>query len=316
MLRSILHKYSLPVFASAGGAAALLLLYQRAALALANRRGDSAPHTIYHTPDGVSVAYEKIGYGRPILLLHSLYPGASRREWRPQTETLAKEYRVYSVDLPGFGQSEKPLKPWTAYQYAQLLHHFITDVVKGPVALMAANGSADLALILSRLYPEDIKKLVLISPEGYLKSFATPQDTQPLKRLLSPVIGTQIFLRGTSKRNLRALAETLFYQKERMPADFVQNIQHNARYGKGAQAAYAAYRTRFAAADTKDAFAALTIPFLLIWGEKNVDHPASILEMAEDMQQTGQFLLFENTAALPHLENSKAFGQIAAEFLA
>ena len=101
-----------------------------------------------------------------------------------------------------------------------------------------------------------------------------------------------------------------------MPADFVQNIQHNARYGKGAQAAYAAYRTRFAAADTKDAFAALTIPFLLIWGEKNVDHPASILEMAEDMQQTGQFLLFENTAALPHLENSKAFGQIAAEFLA
>ena len=55
MLRSILHKYSLPVFASAGGAAALLLLYQRAALALANRRGDSAPHTIYHTPDGVSV---------------------------------------------------------------------------------------------------------------------------------------------------------------------------------------------------------------------------------------------------------------------
>ena len=165
------------------------------------------------------------------------------------------------------------------------------------------------------LYPEDLEKMVLISPEGIGRGFATPNDTQQLKKLLSPVIGTQAFLDGTSKKALRLLAEELFYQKERMPVDFVKNLKQNARYGKGAQASYAGYMTRFGAADTKQAFASLSLPFLLIWGERNVHNSAVYLEEAENLQEKGEFMLFEDTAALPHMENSKAFGQILKEFL-
>lgn len=315
MMKKTVHKLTLPLFASAGMTAGALLAYQHFSLRLASRKQDPTLFETYTTPEHISMAYEVHGFGMPVVLLHSMYLGASRREWRSQIEKLAKRYRVYTVDLPGYGQSDKPTKPWTAYQYAQALHHFLSDVVGESVVLAAANGSADIALIVSKMHPEDFKKLVLISPEGIGHGFATPQDTAELKRLLMPCYGTQQFLAGTSKKALRRLAEQLFYQKERMPADFVKNLKQNARYGVGAQASYAAYRTRFFAADTKKAFAALEIPFLLIWGEHNMYNSAVYLEQAEQIQEKGQFLLFEDTASLPHLENSKAFGEILLDFL-
>ena len=138
MIQKAIWKLSLPLFASAGITAAGLILYQRISLHRASRKGDKTPFESYTTPDGVSMAYERFGYGRPVVLLHSLHPGASRREWRPQIEKLAKDFRVYTVDLPGFGQSDKPTKPWTAYQYAKALHSFLSDVIGKPVALAGA----------------------------------------------------------------------------------------------------------------------------------------------------------------------------------
>ncbi len=314
MLKKAVKKAALPLFASFGVTAAALLLRQKICLALANRHVDDTPHTVYET-DGISVAYEVQGHGIPIVLLHSMHLGASRREWRPQIENLAKEYRVYSIDMVGYGQSEKPKKPWTAYQYAVLLHKFLTDVVKRPAVVVAANGSADIALVLSMLYATDIKKLILISPEGIGQGFATPQDTEHLKKLLLPVAGTQIFLNNTTKKSIQRMAQQLFWQTEHMPADFVENLYHNARYGKGAKASFVSYRTRFFAADTKRAFLELSVPFLLIWGEKNEINPVQYLEQAEAMQDKGEFLLFEDTASLPHLENPKAFYRIMIEFL-
>ena len=121
LIQKAIRKLSLPLFASAGITAAGLILYQCISLHRASRKGDKTPFESYTTPDGVSMAYERFGYGRPVVLLHSLHPGASRREWRPQIEKLAKDFRVYTVDLPGFGQSDKPTKPWTAYQSAKAL---------------------------------------------------------------------------------------------------------------------------------------------------------------------------------------------------
>lgn len=90
MIQKAIWKLSLPLFASAGITAAGLILYQRISLHRASRKGDKTPFESYTTPDGVSMAYERFGYGRPVVLLHSLHPGASRREWRPQIENWQK----------------------------------------------------------------------------------------------------------------------------------------------------------------------------------------------------------------------------------
>ena len=89
----------------------------------------------------------------------------------------------------------------------------------------------------------------------------------------------------------------------------------SSSYNCTLKASYAGYVTRFAAANTKQAFASLSLPFLLIWGERNVRNSSVYLEEAENLQEKGEFMLFEDTAALPHMENSKAFSQILKDFL-
>ncbi|MFJ2706302.1 alpha/beta fold hydrolase [Streptomyces sp. NPDC087428] len=54
-------------------------------------------------PRTVSLAYERTGAGKPLLLLHGI--GHHRQAWDPVAPVLAVERDVIAVDLPGFGAS-------------------------------------------------------------------------------------------------------------------------------------------------------------------------------------------------------------------
>ena len=61
-----------------------------------NRRNKKEPH--------VTPAYDRIGSGEPLVLLHAL--GLSRRTWDPVVPALSEHFEVIAVDLAGFGDSE------------------------------------------------------------------------------------------------------------------------------------------------------------------------------------------------------------------
>lgn len=49
----------------------------------------------------MSVAYQRLGSGEPLLLIHGL--GGVGRYWDPLLDALSRHYDVINVDLPGFG---------------------------------------------------------------------------------------------------------------------------------------------------------------------------------------------------------------------
>lgn len=308
-------KYFLALFGMFTAGLAGLAGMQQLCLKNARKKKDET-HFLetYQTKEG-EVSYRSLGHGRPLLLIHSVMLGASHREWDAVADVLAEKYHVYAIDLPGFGSSFSPEKPWTAYQYATFLHGFITDVVGRPVCFCGANAGADFGLVLSLLHPEDIRRMVLISPEGIGKGYATDADMKPLSLLLSPVAGTQKFLLGTSKGKIKAMLEEAVYAKETISPALVQQYADAARFPLHAQAVFAGMETGFYRADTKPAFTHLSIPFLMIWGEENKSNPVSHFDMAEKMKDYGSFVLFEQTGALPHLENSRAFLETVTDFL-
>lgn len=304
-------------FAACGAAFAGFAGIQRLLLFLAQKKDGPVPFEETFRSGQGEIAFRSMGHGRPLLLVHSMMPGASSAEWEPVLDALAERYHVYAIDLPGFGHSFRPEKPWTAYQYANLLHEFITEAVRRPVCAVAANGGADFVLTLSLLFPEDVRRMALISPEGLGRGFASPENTKPLPFLLSPVAGTQKFLLGTTKGNTRRRLENAFFAKEKVTPELAARYSNAARMGAHAQAAYAGIQTRFYAADTRKAFRNIpaSVPFLLAWGEENRENPVSAFHEAEKMQDRGEFLLFEETGALPHMENSQGFLQNIMEFL-
>jgi pimeloyl-ACP methyl ester carboxylesterase len=52
------------------------------------------------------ISFQEFGSGKPVLLLHG-FP-FTKEIWNEFAPELASEYKVYALDLPGFGSSEKP----------------------------------------------------------------------------------------------------------------------------------------------------------------------------------------------------------------
>lgn len=75
--------------------------------------------------NGGLVHYEAFGKGDPILFLHGWL--GSWRYWMQTMESLAVEYRVYAVDLWGFGDSDKSEKRFGMDEYVTLVERFISD---------------------------------------------------------------------------------------------------------------------------------------------------------------------------------------------
>src|SRR5436189_3186016 len=74
---------------------------------------------------------------KALLLIHSFGPGASSYEWRKNIDVLATQFRVYVVDLLGFGLSDGPAIDYTAETFTDLFSDFIGEVIVKPTTVFA-----------------------------------------------------------------------------------------------------------------------------------------------------------------------------------
>ncbi len=63
------------------------------------------------SPDGIRIAYEIVGQGPAIMLLHG--GGGSRQEWHAEgyIQRLQDKFTLIAVDMRGHGESDKPVDP-------------------------------------------------------------------------------------------------------------------------------------------------------------------------------------------------------------
>lgn len=110
------------------------------------------------------------GEGAPLLLVHSVNAAASAAEVRPLHEHYARSRTVFTLDLPGFGASERTDRAYTPRLMTNALHDvldFIRERFGGvPVdALGVSLGSEFLARAAAER-PERFRSVALVSPTG------------------------------------------------------------------------------------------------------------------------------------------------------
>ena len=110
---------------SAGAATTTALINKAIKLSATSRNVLGEPEALCYKWRLGNIHYTKCGSGKPILLVHDLSPASSSYEWKNLAGKLAESYTVYTIDLLGFGRSEKPNLTYTNYLYVQLLCEFI-----------------------------------------------------------------------------------------------------------------------------------------------------------------------------------------------
>ncbi|MFL5628197.1 MAG: alpha/beta fold hydrolase [Ktedonobacteraceae bacterium] len=202
----------------------------------------------------------------PLVMLHAPDLGASAYEMRKIVGALARDYRVYALDLLGFGLSDHPSIDYTGETYIAMCHDFLAQVVGQPATLLASGLSCNYAVQVAHRYPSTCARLVLISP---LELFGGTHPVKPwavvLQRrlgrfLLYPLLTTRVALR------LSMSSERLPAQERPSTSDV--DYRYASTHQFGAEYAPLARLASKLNVDAAEEFDALQQPTLVIWGAR------------------------------------------------
>ena len=115
--------------------------------------------------DGIKIAQAIAGEGLPVLLLHGW--GANIGLVWPLAERLViLGYKVYVLDLPGFGDSNDPPIAWSVHDYVNFVLAYLDYHQLNKVYLFGHSFGGRLSLVLGAEHAERIIKMVLADSAG------------------------------------------------------------------------------------------------------------------------------------------------------
>lgn len=117
----------------------------------------------YLTADGRVISYcDNEAYGKKtIVFLHGW--GCDKENLRGIYLSLSDDLRVISIDLPGFGKSNRPIETWGSLDYAKDIADFLKSYGIEKYSLFGHSFGGKIAFLISHLYPQCVEKLILMS---------------------------------------------------------------------------------------------------------------------------------------------------------
>ncbi|MEA5519839.1 MAG: alpha/beta hydrolase [Limnoraphis robusta] len=116
------------------------------------------------TEDG-QINYRIAGKGEPLLLLH-MNP-RSGDEYRELMPILAQTRQVIAMDLMGFGDSDKPPRMYTIYDYAKTAIALLDELEIETACIFGNHTGAFVSGEIAATYPNRVKKLILGNVAGF-----------------------------------------------------------------------------------------------------------------------------------------------------
>src|SRR3712207_3908183 len=190
----------------AGMGVTLIILFVVVAVILAasivlgrdTREIESARDTEYLELEGVWIRYNVIGGGPAVVLVHGWL--SSSRIWEQLAGRLAQRFTVYTLDLSGFGESDKPISGYGVRNGSRLLYAFCAHFGLTRTNIIGLDLGGHMAVKLAADHPDLVGRLVLV---------ATPADENqidlptPLWLATLPILGPLFYTLGRLERPVR-----------------------------------------------------------------------------------------------------------------
>ena len=154
------------------------------------------------------------GTGEPVLLLHG-WP-TSAHLWRNVMPALAETHRAIALDLPGFGDSDKPLDASYSFRYFdRVLQEFLAEHDIERVNLVVHDLGGPVGMYWAVQHPERVLRLALLNTLVYpelswaVKLFVAATLVPGLNHLMTSPRGLAWAMRFGVEHKHRIAGETL-----------------------------------------------------------------------------------------------------------
>ncbi len=124
----------------------------------------------FASPAGRLSAYVA-GRGPPLLLIHSINASASAAEMRPLHEHYRATRTVFSIDLPGYGFSDRSDRNYTPRLMTDAVHAITAQICArcgpAPIDALALSLSCEYLARAAAETPDAYRSVALVSPTGF-----------------------------------------------------------------------------------------------------------------------------------------------------
>jgi pimeloyl-ACP methyl ester carboxylesterase len=286
-----------------------VILAASLALGRVSHEVESARDTEYLELEGTWVRYNIIGGGPPVLLVHGWL--SSSRIWEQLAARLAQRFTVYTLDLSGFGESDKPLSGYGIRNGSRILYAFCAHFGLTRTNVIGHDLGGNMAVKLAADHPDVVGRLVLV---------ATPADGDqidlptPLWLATLPVLGPIFYTLGRLAQPVRRLWMRPFVAD---PRDLSEEVVEDA--GRSTPAAssktLAVARREISGGRLARQAGIIKTPLLLIAGEEDqIVDPQAVGVWARSVEQA-EICLLDECGHLPMIERTAEFNARILAFL-
>lgn len=226
---------------------------------------------------GYKTTYVTAGCGQPIVLVHGF--GASAGHYRSMIPFLADQgFKVYALDLLGFGSSEKPIIDYSMELWDQQIRDFMDEFIGNVPAVIVGNSVGSLAsLMVAANTPDRIRGAVLLNCAGGMNNKAIADDwriklAMPLFLLIDwllqqPKLARRLFDNVRAPENLKKVLESVYPRNPQAVDDELVAMLHGPSCDPGALETFVSVITGPPGPRPEDLVAKIQAPILLLWGD-------------------------------------------------
>ncbi|GHO44644.1 alpha/beta fold hydrolase [Ktedonospora formicarum] len=253
---------------------------------------------------------------KPLLFIHGFGPGASSYEWRKNLDALAENFRVYAIDLLGYGLSDRPGVAYDAETYADLIHDFLREVINKPVTVIAHGQSCAFVIADAYRRPELFERLILVEPSPSILQENYPSPLESAWRLLlrAPIVGQALYNMLASRQAIRGYYDQLGYHNPGLISDELVEYVFTSAHQPGASFAGSSLLSNGLTMDVHEPFARLQVPVLAVWGREGELTPSEVSGVFKRVNSTIEVRIMDKSRY--HLQDEQAvnFNKLVREF--
>ncbi|MFW9831412.1 MAG: alpha/beta fold hydrolase [Candidatus Thorarchaeota archaeon] len=246
--------------------------------------------------DEITLYYEENGKGFPLLLIHGLLSDLTC--WRYQVDSFARNYRLITVDLKGFGKSTKPRKEYRVHSHADDLAHLLQNLNISKTHVCGLSMGGMVGEVLAIKYPQLVKGLVLADSAAMIADYAVSD-----RLTLMADHDMNWFANWGTKKILRLASD----EAKNHVREMIRRVEKTD---------YRLAIISTAGFNIANELKKIKSPTLIIQGEKDETVPMWHAEQLKSWIPGAKFVIMKGASHMTPVDNPKEFNQLVLDFLA
>ncbi len=233
----------------------------------------TTPASKFLNVDGVRIHYRDEGSGPPLVLIHANF--ASLLSWDGWVDSLKSSHRVLRFDMTGHGLTgPDPSGDYSLERTVTLTERFVDALGLTRFSIGGTSLGGTVAMHYAAAHPERVDRLILLSP-GALEGRSMQRAGRSVPRIAN-------ILEFITPRALARYMLTSRFGDPGKVDDKLIDQWYDMWLREGQRAAILARLRSYSSADLGKVTAAVRVPTLILWGEKN---PQAPVEQAQELRK-------------------------------